>query len=93
MDAIAVAFEYDCRTQKHIGGEREWKPIAQWMKNLQRIPAIDMGEFVADKFPGQVALLRYINQQMERMLPRARLHGLTNWQNCAVMFHVKHCSG
>lgn len=67
MDAIAVVFEYDCRTQKHIGGEREWKPIAQWLKNLQRIPAIDMGEFVADKFPGQVALLRYINQQMARM--------------------------
>lgn len=67
MDAIAVVFEYDCRTQKYIGGEREWKPIAKWLKNLQRIPAIDMGEFVADKFPGQVALLRYIDRQMSRM--------------------------
>lgn len=67
MDAIAVVFEYDCRTQKHIGGEREWEPIAKWLKNLRRIPAIDMGEFVADKFPGQVALLRYIDQQMSRM--------------------------
>lgn len=67
MDAISVVFEYDCRTQKHIGGEREWQPIAKWLKNLQRIPAIDMGEFVADKFPGQVALLRYIDQQMSRM--------------------------
>lgn len=67
MEAIAVVFEYDCRTQKHIGGEREWKPIAKRLKNLRRIPAIDMGEFVADKFPGQVALLRYIDQQMSRM--------------------------
>lgn len=67
MDAIAVVFEYDCRTQKHIGGEREWEPIAKWLKNLRRIPAIDMGEFVADKFPGQVALLRYIDRQLSRM--------------------------
>lgn len=79
MDAIAVVFEYDCRTQKYIDGEREWKSIAQWLKNLQRIPAIDMREFVADKFPGQVALLRYIDKQMSRMNYGHAAACMINW--------------
>lgn len=79
MDAIAVAFEYDSRLKKHGEYDRAWKPLAEWLKNARRIPAIDIGEINREYFPAERKLLRYIDQQMGRMNYEHAAACMINW--------------
>ena len=79
MDAIAVAFEYDSRLKKHSEYDRAWKPLAEWLKNTRRIPAIDIGEINRERFPVERKLLRYIDQQMNRMNYEHAAACMINW--------------
>lgn len=79
MDAIAVAFEYDSRLKNHTDGWRAWQPSAGWLRQMRRIPAIDIGEINRERFPVERKLLHYIDCQMYRMNYEHAAVCLINW--------------
>ena len=79
MDAIVVAFEYDSRLKSHTDGWRAWRPSAGWLRQMRRIPAIDIGEINRERFQVECKLLRYIDCQMSRMNYEHAAVCMINW--------------
>lgn len=67
-DVLALAFEAVA-----------WRPSGGWLRQMRRIPAIDIGEINRERFPVERKLLRYIDCQMSRMNYEHAAVCMINW--------------